>query len=530
MARVVVVGGGFGGLATAARLAKLGHDVTLARALGRPRRRAVLGRARTASPGTPGRRSRCCRRCVRDLFRKSGRPLGARARAGAARRGARAPLRGRHVGRGCRRLAGRAARGVRRARAGPRAGAGSTTSRRTPTTGRCCAAATSRRPWDRDAPARASWPPGSTAGRCCTSGCAGRSRTSGCGWWPGTRFVAEGHDLRNVPAWARRDGVRRAAVRRVDRRRAAWPPLGDGAGRPAGHPQGRPSLTSTPRPRPGAARRAGWSRWRPTPASVDADVVVCAIDPRRLPALAPYVERTMPAIPPVVCPPRARGRRARPAARGRAARRPDAGRAHRRPGARRRRGLDGARARPARRGPAASRWPGSASTSATHVVTRVDRSPRDLVERVGRLAAGRAVAGPRDGAPPARARPPRSRACTPPARTPPPAPGCRSSGLSAALVAQAVGPARGEPRQTVMLSAAKISQRRLGAVQRVEVQPRRAAGQQLLAQLGGDRDALGAHRRRVALVGGDPRRRPRRAPRVPDSSAIRGSGCRFGSA
>ena len=31
-----------------------------------------------------------------------------------------------------------------------------------------------------------------------------------------------------------------------------------------------------------------------------ADVVVCAVDPRRLPALAPYVERTMPAIPPVV--------------------------------------------------------------------------------------------------------------------------------------------------------------------------------------------------------------------------------------
>jgi phytoene dehydrogenase-like protein len=31
-----------------------------------------------------------------------------------------------------------------------------------------------------------------------------------------------------------------------------------------------------------------------------ADVVVCAIDPRRLPALAAYVERTMPALPPVV--------------------------------------------------------------------------------------------------------------------------------------------------------------------------------------------------------------------------------------
>jgi UDP-galactopyranose mutase len=35
--------------------------------------------------------------------------------------------------------------------------------------------------------------------------------------------------------------------------------------------------------------------------TVDADVVVVAVDPRQLPALAPYVERTMPAIPPVVC-------------------------------------------------------------------------------------------------------------------------------------------------------------------------------------------------------------------------------------
>jgi UDP-galactopyranose mutase len=35
--------------------------------------------------------------------------------------------------------------------------------------------------------------------------------------------------------------------------------------------------------------------------TVDAEVVVVAVDPRRLPALATYVERTMPAIPPVVC-------------------------------------------------------------------------------------------------------------------------------------------------------------------------------------------------------------------------------------
>lgn len=35
--------------------------------------------------------------------------------------------------------------------------------------------------------------------------------------------------------------------------------------------------------------------------TVDADHVVCAIDPRRLPALATYVARTMPAIPPTIC-------------------------------------------------------------------------------------------------------------------------------------------------------------------------------------------------------------------------------------
>ena len=52
-----------------------------------------------------------------------------------------------------------------------------------------------------------------------------------------------------------------------------------------------------------------------------------------------------------------------------------------RPGGRH--GVDRARPRPARRGPPAARWPGTGSTSATHVVTRVDRSPRDLVERWG---------------------------------------------------------------------------------------------------------------------------------------------------
>jgi UDP-galactopyranose mutase len=73
-ARVVVVGGGFAGMAAAARLAKRGHRVTLLEAgdeLGgslRPVRHAGLVWDRGATTMTlPA--------VVRDLFRKSGRPL-----------------------------------------------------------------------------------------------------------------------------------------------------------------------------------------------------------------------------------------------------------------------------------------------------------------------------------------------------------------------------------------------------------------------------------------------------------------------
>ncbi len=74
MARVVVIGGGLGGCASAARLAKLGHDVTVVESL--PRLGGVVGSleqdgfrwdtgpAATAVPAV-----------LRDLFRKSGRPL-----------------------------------------------------------------------------------------------------------------------------------------------------------------------------------------------------------------------------------------------------------------------------------------------------------------------------------------------------------------------------------------------------------------------------------------------------------------------
>jgi UDP-galactopyranose mutase len=74
MARVVVVGGGFGGLAAAVRLAKLGHEVTLAE------RSERLGGAltRVEQDGfswDAGPTATLVPAVVRDLFRKSGRPL-----------------------------------------------------------------------------------------------------------------------------------------------------------------------------------------------------------------------------------------------------------------------------------------------------------------------------------------------------------------------------------------------------------------------------------------------------------------------
>jgi phytoene dehydrogenase-like protein len=111
-------------------------------------------------------------------------------------------------------------------------------------------------------------------------------------------FVAEGHDLRNVPAWA-------GLVSYLEQRFGAWTV-----------PDGMNRLTEAMTARLATRRvtvetgvevtdlvvRSGRVVAVSTPAGdVDADLVVCAIDPRRLPALAPYVERTMPTMPPVIC-------------------------------------------------------------------------------------------------------------------------------------------------------------------------------------------------------------------------------------
>src|SRR3954451_6010346 len=74
MARVVVVGGGFGGTAAAARLAKSGHQVTVVE------RRQRLGGAvgfveRDGFRWDAGPTSTALPAVLRDLFRKSGRPV-----------------------------------------------------------------------------------------------------------------------------------------------------------------------------------------------------------------------------------------------------------------------------------------------------------------------------------------------------------------------------------------------------------------------------------------------------------------------
>ncbi len=110
--------------------------------------------------------------------------------------------------------------------------------------------------------------------------------------------LLEGHDPRNVPAWV-------GMWSYVEQNLGAWTVPG-GMGALAGalaarlETRGVTVLTGTPAlDLELSGGRAVGVRTRE--GVVEADHVVCAIDPRRLPALASYVDRTMPAIPPVVC-------------------------------------------------------------------------------------------------------------------------------------------------------------------------------------------------------------------------------------
>ncbi len=300
MARVVVVGGGYGGLASAARLGKLGHDVTLLEAsdgLGG----ALTSISQDGFTWDAGPHALLVPAVVRDLFRKSGRPLGSEL--GLDGDDGLVPLEvvreHRFVDTTTLRLPG----GSRRAQCDAfeelDTGLG---------TAWDSYVSDFDEVWDlmRRNYFEEPWRPDAMpkdmvkllGSREVLHRHLRRSfRDDRLATVAGHTFVADGHDLRNVPAWA---GV----VSYLEQLFGAWTLPGGLHGlrdllvaRLA--TRGVTVLLETPAAdlvvRDGAVAAVRTVRGD----EVAADVVVCAVDPRRLPALAPYVARTMPAIPPV---------------------------------------------------------------------------------------------------------------------------------------------------------------------------------------------------------------------------------------
>jgi phytoene dehydrogenase-like protein len=108
--------------------------------------------------------------------------------------------------------------------------------------------------------------------------------------------VQGGHDSRNVPAWT-------GFVDYLEQSFGTWTFPG-GFGRLAGllakRLQERGVTVVTGTVSDVVMGPAGPVAVRTDEGEIDTDLAVVAIDPRRLPALASYVERTMPAIPPTV--------------------------------------------------------------------------------------------------------------------------------------------------------------------------------------------------------------------------------------
>lgn len=294
MARVVVVGGGFGGLASAARLAKLGHEVTLVE------RSATLGGALVVESADGfvwdgGPTSTMLPAVIRDLFRKSGRPVEKELEL--------VPLEVIREHRFEDDTSVRVPGGSRTAQIAAFDELG-------PGLGQAWVDHVAsyaddwdvlrreyfENPWQPDAMSR------ELAARLNSREVLHKRlrktfRDERLALVAGHPFIAEGHDLRNVPAWL---GIHAY----LEQRFGVWTVPGGMAGLGT-------ALTARLATRNVTVltetlvedlivREGRVVGVRTDAAEIDADVVVCAIDPRRLPTLAPYVQRTMPAIPPVV--------------------------------------------------------------------------------------------------------------------------------------------------------------------------------------------------------------------------------------
>jgi UDP-galactopyranose mutase len=295
MARVVVLGGGYGGMAAAARLAKLGHEVTLVErldtlggALGTVEADGFTWDAGPAYTLLPA--------VARDLFRKSGRPLERELEL------EQLDVLREHRFEDDTRV---------RVPAGPRGAQVAAFDGLEPGLGERWAAHVAsyaddwevlRRhylevPWTPDALPR------DVAARLDSRETLHRRlrkvfKDERLRLVAGHPFVAEGHDLRNVPAWAGLEAY-------VEQRFGAWTLPGGMSG--LARALGARLATRRVEVLTGTTavdlelREGRVAAVRTSAGDLPADVVVCATDPRRLPALAPYVARTMPAIPPVVC-------------------------------------------------------------------------------------------------------------------------------------------------------------------------------------------------------------------------------------
>lgn len=295
MARVVVVGGGFGGMAAAARLAKLGHEVTLLE------RSDHLGGAlstveQEGFAWDAGPSSTLLPAVVRDLFRKSGRPLEREVDLQSL------PLVREHRfadGTSLRLPGGsRAAQLDAFDELGP--GLGQQWVDHVASYGALWELLRKEwyeRPYDPD-----------VAPRELTALLDRREslhkrlrrtfRDERLRLVAGHRLVMDGHDLRDAPVLAGVDSY-------LEQRFGAWTVPGGLAALGTAMADRLALRDVTVLTGTSATdlvvREGRVAAVQVVGGEVDADLVVVAIDPRRLPALAAYVRRTVPAFPPVVC-------------------------------------------------------------------------------------------------------------------------------------------------------------------------------------------------------------------------------------
>lgn len=297
MSRVVVVGGGYGAMAVSARLAKLGHEITLLEqsdALGGSLRPVTRDGYTWDAAGT----SMLLPAVARDLFRKSGRTL-------------EAELGTELVALDVVREHRFADDSVLRLPGGSRAAQLAAFDALHPGAGRQWVehVAGYTDVWEtlRRHYLERPWAPGALPREAAALLDSRESlhrrlrrtfRDERLRLIAGHPFATDGHDLRDVPAWA---GLTAYLEQRFD----AWTVpggmhlLGTALARRLATRRVRVLLDCEARDLVVEAGRVRAVATAMGP--VEADVVVCGIDPRRLPAIAHLVRRTMPAIPPTTC-------------------------------------------------------------------------------------------------------------------------------------------------------------------------------------------------------------------------------------